>query len=78
VNNGDLKTQVQPILTLDNARKWFRETEKVTFVTGLLHDTGIRKLLLDYSPKFSRADSVSRYVQLIEREFDRILIAAGE
>ena len=75
MNNGDLKVQVGPILTLDNARVWFRETAKVTFVTGLLHDAGIKKLLLDHSP---HANSVSRYVQLIEREFDRILIAAGE
>ncbi len=75
MNNGDLKTQLCPILTLDNARVWFRETEKLTFVTGLLDDAGISNLLRDYSP---HANSVSRYVQLIEREFDRILIAAGE
>ncbi len=70
MNNGDLKERVLPVLTLNNARAWFRETEQWIFVTGLLHDAGI-----DYDP---HADSVERYVQVIEREFDRILIAAGE
>lgn len=70
MNNGDLKARVTPVLNLDNARAWFRETEKWIFVTGLLHDADI-----NYNP---HGDSVERYVQTIEREFDRILIAAGE
>lgn len=70
MNNGELKARVAPVLTLNNARAWFRETEKWIFVTGLLRDVGI-----DYAP---HANSVGRYVHRIEREFDRILIAAGE
>ena len=70
MNNRDLLDCAKPILTLNNARMWWRGNEKWVFVTGLLREVGI-----DYDP---RADVVTDYVTIIERQFDRILFAAGE
>jgi len=65
-----IKKQFRLILTLNNAREWFRKNEKWLFVTGLIRDEGFH-----YNP---HGGTIDQWVRVIEREFDRILIEAGE
>ena len=67
LKDAEMLARIVSVLTLDHARAWFRQDDTFEFVVKLM---GILEIEYDQQTE-------ARYVVVIEREFDRILIAIG-